>query len=106
MKVTTPFSGKRRSARSKKCVSTSGLSCIRPCIGTPRLDVSDHPVSRGGVVGLQRSERICPLDGETTSPARPEREPRRGPLALLIAPIVVMIAAGYVADALWPTLVE
>jgi membrane protein DedA with SNARE-associated domain len=46
------------------------------------------------------------LDGETHVPAPPEREPRRGPLTLLIAPIVVMIAAGYVADALWPTLVE
>jgi membrane protein DedA with SNARE-associated domain len=46
------------------------------------------------------------LDRETPVPARPEREPRRGPLVLLIAPIVAMIAAGYVADALWPTLVE
>ncbi len=64
------------------------------------------PRSRGGVVGLQRSERICPLDGETDLPAAHERQPRRGPLALLIAPIIAMIAAGYVADALWPTLVE
>ena len=57
-------------------------------------------------MGQQRSERISALDGETATPVAPEREPRRGPLALLIAPIVVMIACGYVADALWPTLVE
>jgi membrane protein DedA with SNARE-associated domain len=46
------------------------------------------------------------LNGEPSTPVVPEREPRRGPLVLLIAPIVVMIACGYVADALWPTLVE
>lgn len=64
------------------------------------------PRCRGGVVGLQRSERILPLEDRAASPAAHEREPRRGPLALLIAPIVAMIACGYVADALWPTLVE
>jgi len=58
------------------------------------------------VVEQQRSERICPLEDRATSPATPEREPRRGPLALLIAPIIALIACGYVADALWPTLVE
>lgn len=57
-------------------------------------------------MGTQRSERISPLNGETTSPAAPEREPRRGPIALLIAPIIGLIICGYVADALWPTLVE
>ena len=57
-------------------------------------------------MGQQRSERIWPLDDETITPVVPEREPRRGPLALLIAPIVVLVACGYVADALWPTLVE
>jgi len=46
------------------------------------------------------------LDRETPTPVVPESEPRRGPLALLIAPIVAMIACGYIADALWPTLVE
>ena len=57
-------------------------------------------------MGQQRSERIWPLDDETITPVVPEREPRRGPLALLIAPIVVLVACGYIADALWPTLVE
>jgi len=59
-----------------------------------------------GVVDPQRSERIWALDGELASADVPEHEPRRGPLALLIAPIIAMIICGYVADALWPTLVE
>jgi len=46
------------------------------------------------------------LDGQAPPPQRGALEARRGPLALLIAPIAVMIACGYVADALWPTLVE
>jgi membrane protein DedA with SNARE-associated domain len=46
------------------------------------------------------------LDGENPTPVAPERQPRRGPLALVIAPIVARIACGYGADALWPTLVE
>jgi membrane protein DedA with SNARE-associated domain len=68
--------------------------------------MSDHPRGAGGGVRQQRSERIFPLEDRATFPAAPEREPRRGPLALLIAPIAALIACGYVADALWPTLVE
>ena len=65
------------------------------------------PRSRGGVVGLQRSERICP-SGRRNRPPRPHpsASPAAGPSRSSIAPIVAMIAAGYVADALWPTLVE
>lgn len=43
---------------------------------------------------------------EATPPVVGHREPRRGHLALLIVPIAVMVAMGYLADALWPTLVE
>lgn len=42
------------------------------------------------------------MSAGSPSPARPGRRH----LVLLLAPIVVMIAAGYVADALWPSLVE
>jgi membrane protein DedA with SNARE-associated domain len=68
--------------------------------------MSDRPLTASGVVRQQRSERIFALEDRTASPAAPEREPRRGPLALLIAPIAAMIACGYVADALWPSLVQ
>ncbi|HEY6533942.1 MAG TPA: hypothetical protein VIY72_16655 [Acidimicrobiales bacterium] len=43
---------------------------------------------------------------EATPPVVGHREPRKGHLALLIVPIAVMVAMGYLADALWPTLVE
>jgi membrane protein DedA with SNARE-associated domain len=43
---------------------------------------------------------------EAGAPIVEHREPRKGHLALLITPIAVMVAMGYVADALWPTLVE
>lgn len=43
---------------------------------------------------------------EADPPVTAHRGPRKGHLALLIAPIAVMVAMGYVADALWPTLVE
>jgi membrane protein DedA with SNARE-associated domain len=43
---------------------------------------------------------------EAGPPVVEHREPRKGHLALLIVPIAVMVAMGYVADALWPTLVE
>ena len=36
----------------------------------------------------------------------PSAHPGRRPLTILIAPIVVMVICGYIADALWPTLVE
>ena len=43
---------------------------------------------------------------ETSPPVAGHRQPHKGHLALLIGPIAVMVAMGYVADALWPTLVE
>ena len=33
--VTTSLPGKSRSARLKRCGSTSGVSCIRPCMRSP-----------------------------------------------------------------------
>lgn len=36
----------------------------------------------------------------------PPAHPGRRPLTALLAPIVVMVICGYIADALWPTLVE
>jgi membrane protein DedA with SNARE-associated domain len=48
---------------------------------------------------------LAALD-EAEPPVVEHREPRKGHLALLIVPIAVMVAMGYVADALWPTLVE
>ena len=56
------------------------------------------------VGALQRSERISALDRDPDLPVVPHREPRRRHLVWLVAPIAVMIAAGYVAGALWPTL--
>ena len=43
---------------------------------------------------------------EAGPPVVEHREPRKGHLALLITPIAVMVAMGYVADALWATLVN
>lgn len=48
-------------------------------------------------------ERISVLSAELESPAA---HPGRRHLILLLTPIVVMIVAGYTADALWPDLVN
>ena len=45
---------------------------------------------------------IGPLPSIETSPSHPGRRH----LALLLVPIAAMVAAGYAADALWPSLVE
>src|SRR5436309_1573454 len=77
MAVRTCFRPKRRSPRRKKWSSVSGTSCIRPCTRpTVRSGGMEQPVAR-----------------------------RRIPLVWLLAPYVVVVAAGYVSDVLAPNLV-
>lgn len=57
-------------------------------------------------MGLPVADARLGALNEAPTPAATPREPRKGHLVLLLAPIAVMVAAGYVADALWPTLVE